>query len=55
MNHRIGLYNAFLIKENYIAARIPYHKLIDRIRQKVEVESLEELQKTFAANASILC
>lgn len=60
-NHRIGLFDAFLIKENHIAAcggigaaiasaqRIAPGKPVE-----VEVENLEELQEALAAGADII-
>lgn len=52
MNHRLGLYDAFLIKENHIRACGSIHKAIAMARGvpgnllvEVEVESLEELQE----------
>lgn len=60
-NHRIGLYDAFLIKENHIAAcggiaaavtaarRIAHNKPVE-----VEVENLEELAQALAAQADII-
>jgi nicotinate-nucleotide pyrophosphorylase (carboxylating) len=60
-NHRIGLYDAFLIKENHIAAcggiaaaifaahRIAPGKLVE-----IEVESLEELREALDAGADIV-
>ena len=60
-NHRIGLYDAFLIKENHIAAsggianavatarKIAPNKLVE-----VEVENLQELDQALNANADII-
>lgn len=60
-NHRLGLYDAFLIKENHITAcggvaatvqaahRIAPGKLVE-----VEVETLEELREALAAGADII-
>lgn len=60
-NHRIGLYDAFLIKENHIAACGGIAAAVDRARQlapgkpvEVEVESLDELQQALAAGADII-
>ena len=57
-NHRIGLYDAFLIKENHIAACGSIAQAIRTAREQepskqveVEVESLEELQQALAAGA----
>lgn len=55
-NHRIGLYDAFLIKENHIAACGGIKAAIETARQnepgkpvEVEVESLAELEEALAA------
>lgn len=60
-NHRIGLYDAFLIKENHIAACGGIESAVNTARQQapgksveVEVESLEELQHALAAEADIV-
>lgn len=60
-NHRIGLYDAFLIKENHIAACGGIDKAITTARQQapgkrveVEVESLDELQQALHAGADIV-
>ncbi|WP_137818208.1 carboxylating nicotinate-nucleotide diphosphorylase [Pseudomonas sp. 2FG] len=60
-NHRIGLYDAFLIKENHIAACggiaqavQTAHKIAPGKPVEVEVESLEELQQALAAGADII-
>ena len=60
-NHRIGLYDAFLIKENHIAASGSITAAIDKARQQapgkdveIEVENLEELTEALAANADIV-
>ncbi|MEH6358201.1 MAG: carboxylating nicotinate-nucleotide diphosphorylase [Pseudomonadales bacterium] len=57
-NHRIGLYDAFLIKENHIAACGSIAQAIATARNnepeklvEVEVENLDELQQALAANA----
>jgi len=57
-NHRIGLYDAFLIKENHIAAcgSITQAVATARINEpgkpvEVEVENLDELEQALAANA----
>ncbi|MFT4613183.1 MAG: nicotinate-nucleotide pyrophosphorylase (carboxylating) [Bacteroidia bacterium] len=57
-NHRIGLYDAFLIKENHINACGGIGKAIDTARQnapdkpvEVEVETREELEQALAAGA----
>ena len=60
-NHRIGLYDAFLIKENHIAACGGIHQAIEKAREisadkpvEVEVENLEELHQALAAKADIV-
>ncbi len=60
-NHRIGLYDAFLIKENHIAACGGIGLAIERARSlhtdrrvEIEVESLEELQEALDAGADIV-
>ncbi|VXB29159.1 quinolinate phosphoribosyltransferase [Pseudomonas sp. 8AS] len=60
-NHRIGLYDAFLIKENHIAACGGIAQAIASARQiapgkpvEVEVESLAELQQALDAGANII-
>jgi nicotinate-nucleotide pyrophosphorylase (carboxylating) len=60
-NHRIGLYDAFLIKENHIAACGGIHAAVSTARQiapgkpvEVEVESLQELDEALAAGADII-
>jgi nicotinate-nucleotide pyrophosphorylase (carboxylating) len=60
-NHRIGLYDAFLIKENHIAACGSITNAITSAHQiapgkpvEVEVETLEELQEALTANADII-
>ena len=57
-NHRIGLYDAFLIKENHIAACGGISQAIATAREQeptkpveVEVESLDELQQALEAGA----
>ncbi len=57
-NHRVGLYDAFLIKENHINACGGIGAAIQAARQsapdkpvEVEVESLEELQQALQAGA----
>jgi nicotinate-nucleotide pyrophosphorylase (carboxylating) len=56
INHRIGLYDAFLIKENHIIACGGIAKAVQRANQiapdkeiEVEVESLDELQQAVSA------
>ncbi len=60
-NHRIGLYDAFLIKENHIAACggiaqavQAAHKIAPGKPVEVEVESLNELQEALDAGADII-
>lgn len=60
-NHRIGLYDAFLIKENHIAACGGIDKAVQRARDiaptkpvEVEVETLEELNTALAAGADVI-
>ena len=57
-NHRIGLYDAFLIKENHIIACGGISQAVHRAKEiapqkdiEVEVESLGELQKAVEAGA----
>ncbi len=60
-NHRIGLFDAFLIKENHIAACggiaaavQAAHRIAPGKPVEVEVESLEELQHALEAGADII-
>ena len=60
-NHRIGLYDAFLIKENHIAACGGITEAVTAARHhapgkpvEVEVESITELQQALAATADII-
>lgn len=60
-NHRIGLYDAFLIKENHIAASGGIAKAVAAARiiapgkpVEVEVESFTELDQALTANADII-
>jgi nicotinate-nucleotide pyrophosphorylase (carboxylating) len=60
-NHRIGLYDAFLIKENHIAACGGIRQAIEKAREisadkpvEIEVESLDELHQALAAKADIV-
>ena len=60
-NHRIGLFDAFLIKENHIAACggiaaavQAAHSIAPGKPVEVEVESLEELQQALDAGADII-
>lgn len=60
-NHRLGLYDAFLIKENHIAACggvaatvQAAHRIAPGQPVEVEVESLDELRQALAAGADII-
>ncbi|MGI0117394.1 carboxylating nicotinate-nucleotide diphosphorylase [Zooshikella sp. RANM57] len=60
-NHRIGLYDAFLIKENHIAACGSITAAINNARTlnlgkniEIEVENLDELHEALAAQADII-
>ena len=60
-NHRIGLYDAFLIKENHIAASggvaeavAAAHRIAPGKPVEIEVESLDELRQALAAGADII-
>lgn len=60
-NHRIGLYDAFLIKENHIAAAGSIANAVSAARQnfpgktvEVEVEDLTEMQQALSAGADII-
>jgi nicotinate-nucleotide pyrophosphorylase (carboxylating) len=60
-NHRIGLFDAFLIKENHIAACGGIAEAITAARKiapgkpvEIEVESLDELNQALAAGADII-
>ncbi len=60
-NHRIGLYDAFLIKENHIAASGGISAAVTAARDiapnkpvEVEVENFRELDEALAANADII-
>ena len=60
-NHRIGLFDAYLIKENHILACGGIKEAISEARRlnpgkpvEVEVESLAELEQALAANADIV-
>ncbi|WP_278403974.1 carboxylating nicotinate-nucleotide diphosphorylase [Pseudoalteromonas ruthenica] len=61
VNHRIGLFDAFLIKENHIAACGSIAAAVSQAKHnhtdkpvEVEVESLEELQQALSAGADII-
>lgn len=60
-NHRMGLYDAFLIKENHIAAAggianavDAAHKIAPGKTVEVEVENFDELNQALSANADII-
>ncbi|MGN0915553.1 MAG: carboxylating nicotinate-nucleotide diphosphorylase [Succinivibrio sp.] len=60
-NHRIGLFDMFLIKENHIMACGGIAKAIERakamrpdLKVEVEVENLDELQQALDAKADII-
>ena len=60
-NHRVGLYDAFLIKENHITACGSISKAINKARKnhpelpiEIEVESLEELSLALEHKADII-
>ncbi len=60
-NHRLGLYDAFLIKENHITACggvdatvQAAHRIAPGKPVEVEVESLDELRQALAAGADII-
>lgn len=61
VNHRIGLFDAFLIKENHIAACGGIEKAISTAKSnhpaitvEVEVESIDELTQALNAHANII-
>ena len=61
VNHRIGLYDGILIKENHIEAAGSITNAIEQMRQnrpgmeiEIEVEDLEQLQEALNATAEIL-
>ncbi|MDO6489487.1 carboxylating nicotinate-nucleotide diphosphorylase [Colwellia sp. 6_MG-2023] len=61
VNHRIGLFDAFLIKENHIAACGGIAQAVATAKQnhsdktvEVEVESMDELQQALRAGADII-
>jgi nicotinate-nucleotide pyrophosphorylase (carboxylating) len=60
-NHRFGLFDAYLIKENHIAAVGSIKSVIKLARQQqpgkvieIEVENLRELEEAIAENADII-
>lgn len=61
LNHRFGLFDAFLIKENHIAAAGSISQAVQQARQnfpgkpvEVEVENLDELKQALTAGADII-
>jgi nicotinate-nucleotide pyrophosphorylase (carboxylating) len=62
VNHRIGLYDGILIKENHIIAAGGIQPALSRAREialpgvfiQIEVESLQELQEALAAGARMV-
>ncbi|HTE13974.1 MAG TPA: carboxylating nicotinate-nucleotide diphosphorylase [Burkholderiales bacterium] len=62
MNHRIGLYDAMLIKENHIAAAGSVSAALVAARKlapasiwiQIEVETLDQLQEALAAGATLI-
>lgn len=59
-NHRVGLFDAYLLKENHIAAAGSITAAVQQARQnhpeltlEVETENLDELQEAIAAGADI--
>jgi nicotinate-nucleotide pyrophosphorylase (carboxylating) len=59
-NHRIGLFDAFLIKENHIMAAGSIHKAVSKAKQvanlpvQIEVEDIDEVQQALDAGADRL-
>jgi len=60
-NHRMGLYDAYLIKENHIASCCSIKRAIEHARQlfpdksvEVEIEQLSQLQEALSAGADII-
>ncbi len=60
-NHRIGLFDAYLIKENHIAACGSIQSAISKARElnpgkpvEIEVENIDELKRALAAGADIV-
>ena len=62
VNHRIGLYDAVLIKENHIAAAGGVSAVLQRVREtapqarfvEIEVETLEQLDEALACGAQMV-
>ena len=60
-NHRIGLFDAFLIKENHIAACGGIEQAVEKARKiapekliEVEVETMDELNQAIRAKAQVI-
>ena len=60
-NHRIGLYDAYLIKENHIFACVGIEQAVKKAKQlnpgktvEVEVENLDEFEQALTAEADII-
>ncbi|MCO4786337.1 carboxylating nicotinate-nucleotide diphosphorylase [Marinomonas atlantica] len=60
-NHRVGLYDAFLIKENHIMAAGSITAAVEKAKQvapgkpiEVETENLQEVEQAVAAGANII-
>lgn len=60
-NHRIGLWDAFLIKENHISACGSIARAVDEARRiapgrpvEVETENMDELEQALAAGADVI-
>ncbi|WP_137917909.1 carboxylating nicotinate-nucleotide diphosphorylase [Hydrogenophaga sp. 2FB] len=62
VNHRIGLYDAVLIKENHIAAAGGVAQVLQRVREtapaanfvEIEVETLDQLDEALARGATMV-
>ena len=62
MNHRVGLYDAVLIKENHIAAAGGIANVLQRVRDtvpearfvEIEVETLEQLDEALSCGATMV-
>ncbi|QHE87894.1 carboxylating nicotinate-nucleotide diphosphorylase [Hydrogenophaga sp. BPS33] len=62
VNHRIGLYDAVLIKENHIAAAGGVAQVLQRVREtapaaqfvEIEVETLEQLDEALSCGATMV-
>lgn len=61
-NHRMGLYDGVVIKDNHIAAAGSIQKAVDRVKQyashmtkiEVECETIEQVEQALAAGADIV-